>query len=205
MKPYPVIFTFILLIISSSCSKEYELDKSIYISDKDYPSLPAYTEWGYNTFGALYDREPLVNTNYSVPTKIICTGGKTSFSLKGHLGGSEYYYYGSNENPIILNFDLLGFEPETLSDLIELNDTIIDLTNPLCKVSMASDTVNYSITVLNGSLNFKRAQNLIVDKQPYEIILSGIFDFQALINNEPTSISMGRFDVGIANDNFFKY
>ena len=45
----------------------------------------------------------------------------------------------------------------------------------------------------------------MVDKQQYEIILSGVFDFQALINNEPTSISMGRFDVGIANDNFFKY
>jgi hypothetical protein len=198
-------FTLIILIIFSSCSKEYELDKSIFIPDKDYPSLPAYTEWGYNTFGALYDREPFVNTDFSVPTKIICTGGKTSFSLKGHMGESRYYYYESNDEPIILNFDLIGFEPESLSDLIELNDTIIDLTNPLCEVSITLDTVKYSATVLNGSLNFKRAQNLFIDKQQYEIILSGIFDFQAIINNEPTTISMGRFDVGIANDNFFKY
>jgi hypothetical protein len=205
MKTYLAKFTLILLIISSSCSKEYELDKSIFIADKDYPSLPAYTEWGYNTFGALYDREPFVNTDFSVPTKIICTGGKTSFTLKGHLGESRYYYYVSNGKPIILNFDLLGFVPESLSDLIELNDTIIDLRNPLCKVSLTVDTAKYSLTILSGSLNFNRAQNLIVDKQQYEIILSGIFDFQALINNEPTSISMGRFDVGIANDNFFKY
>jgi hypothetical protein len=205
MKTQLIKFSIILLVIISSCSKEYELDKSIFIPDKDYPSLPAYTEWGYNTFGALYDREPFVNSDLKVPFKIVCTGGKTSFSLKGHIGKSSYYYYESNEKPIILNFDLLGFVPESLSNLIELNDTIIDLTNPLCKVSLTLDTVKYSLTILNGSLNFKRAQNLIVDKQQYEIILSGIFDFQALINNEPTSISMGRFDVGIANDNFFKY
>jgi len=205
MKTHLAKFTVILLVIISSCSKEYELNKSIFIPDKDYPSLPAYTEWGYNTFGALYDREPFINSDLRVPSKIVCTGGKTSFSLKGHIGESRYYYYESNEKPIILNFDLYGFVPVSFSNLIELNDTIIDLTNPLCKVSLTLDTVKYNVTVLNGSLNFKRAQNLMVDKQQYEIILSGIFDFQALINNEPTSISMGRFDVGIANDNFFKY
>lgn len=205
MRTQLIKYGIILLVIISACSKDYELDKSIFIQDKDYPYLPAYTEWGYNTFGALYDRQPFVNSDLKVPFKIICTGGKTSISLKGHIGESLYYYYHSNQKPIILNFDLIGFVPESLSNLIELHDTIIDLTSPLCKVSLTLDTVKYSLTVLNGSLNFKRAQNLIVDKQPYEIILSGIFNFQALINNEPTSISMGRFDMGIANDNFFKY
>ena len=205
MKIYTSIFALILLIILCSCSKEYELDKSIFIPDKDYPGLPAYSEWGYNTFGALYDREPFVNTDLSVPVKVICTGGKTSFSLKGHMGESQYYYYVSTGEPVILNFDLLGFIPASLSDLVELNDTIIDLTNPLCKVSLTLDTIKYDLTVLNGALNFKRAQVLIVDKQQYEIILSGIFDFQTLINNEPTSVSNGRFDLGIAYDNFFKY
>jgi hypothetical protein len=204
MKTHIAALTFILLIISS-CSKEYELDKSIYIADKDYPGLPAYTEWGYNTFGALYDRKPFVNTDFNVPAKIISTGGKTSFSLIGHLGESNYNYYATSEKPITLNFDLLGFIPESLPDLIDLNDTIIDLTNPLCKVSLSLDTVKYDLTVLNGFLKFIRAQNLVVDKQQYEVILSGIFDFQALINNEPTSISVGRFDLGIANDNFFRY
>ena len=207
MKTHFVRFTVILLVAIGfgSCDNEYELDKSIFIPDKDYPSLPAYTEWGYNTFGALYNREPFVNSDFSIPTKIICTGGKTSFSLKGHFGESRYYYYESDEKLITLNFDLLGFIPESLSNLIELNDSIIDLTNPLCKVSLTLDTVEYDVTVLNGYLNFKRVQYLFVDKQPYEIILSGIFDFQALINNEPSSISMGRFDVGIPSDIFFKY
>lgn len=198
------LFIFYLLILTS-CSKEYELDKSIFIPDKEYPSLPAYTELGYNTFGALYDRQPFVNTDYNVPIKILNTGGKTSFSLKGHMGESKYHYYVSNEKSMILTFDLYGFQPGSLSDLTELNDTIIDLTNSLCKVTLTFDSVKYYATVLNGSLYFKKAQNLFVDKQQYEIVLSGVFDFQALIHNEPISITMGRFDLGIAKDNFFTY
>jgi hypothetical protein len=205
MKSNSIIIFVFLLIILSSCSKEYDLDRSIFIPDKDYPSLPAYSEWGYNTFGALYDRAPFVNTDYKVPAKIICSDEKTSFSLKGHVGESRYYYYESNENPIILNFDLYGFKPDSLSGLMALNDTVLNLTDPRCKVSLTLDTITYDATVLSGTLNFKRVQNLLVDKKQYEIILSGVFDFQALINNEPSTITLGRFDVGIATDNFYKY
>jgi hypothetical protein len=205
MKRDALIFSLVLLVLTCSCSKEYELDKSIFIPDKDFPGLPAYTEWGYNTFGLFYDREPFVNTDFSAPSKIICTGGKTTFSLKGHMGVSRYYYYVSDEKPMTLSFDLPGFVPGSLTDLLELDNTIIDLTDPLCKVTLTVDTARYSLEVLNGSLQFKRAQNLIVDKKQYEIILSGVFDFQALVNNEPSSFTNGRFDLGISRDNFFKY
>ena len=57
MKNNLIKITIGLAIILASCSKEFELDKSVFIPDKDYPDLPAYTEWGYNTFGALYDRD----------------------------------------------------------------------------------------------------------------------------------------------------
>ncbi len=202
MKNQIFISGIILILSAASCSKDYELDKSVLIPDKDYPDLPAYTEWGYNTFGALYDREPFLY-NPGVPVKVINSGGKTSFTLKGHKGTSGYYY--SNDNSLSLTFDLIGFLPLSYSDLISLNDTIIDLTNPLCKVSLLSDTVKWDVKILNGSLNFKRAQNLIIDKQQAEVILSGTFEFQALINNEPTSVTAGRFDDGISFDNFFKY
>lgn len=193
-----------LTIILASCSKEFELDKSVFIPDKDYPDLPAYTEWGYNTFGALYDRELFLYNEFSVPVKVINTGGKTSFTFKGHKAESGSYYY-NNSNSMSLNFDLNGFLPSSFSDLIKLNDTIIDLTSPLCKVSLMTDTVKHQVVVLNGTLNFKRAQNLFVDKKQIEVILSGTFEIHALIENEPTSISAGRFDVGIGPDNFFKY
>jgi hypothetical protein len=192
------------MIIFAACSKEFELDKSVFIPDKDYPELPAYTEWGYNTFGALFDRELFLYNDFSVPAKIINTGGKTSFTLKGHKGQTGNYY-SNNVNSMSLNFDLYGFLPESFSALIALNDTIIDLTNPQCKVSLTVDTVKTQVKILNGTLDFKRAQNLIVDKQQYEVILSGTFEFQALIANEPKSITVGRFDIGIGVDNFFKY
>jgi len=197
--------SIILLIILVSCSNDYELNRSIFIADTEYPSLPVYTEWGYNTFGVLYDRAPLVNTDFTVPAKVINTGGITTFSLNGHIGGSRYSYYPQEDNPIKISFDLYGFEPSCLADLMELNDIIIDLTDPLCKVNFMVESLNYDVTVLNGTLHFKRAQNLIVDKQAFEIILSGVFEFQALINDEPSSFSSGRFDVGIASDNFFIY
>ena len=204
MKNNIIKITIGLAIILASCSKEFELDKSVFIPDKDYPDLPAYTEWGYNTFGALYDRELFLYNNSSVPAKVINTAGKTSFTLIGHKGQSGYSY-SNNENSMSLNFDLYGFQPASFSNLMALNDTIIDLTSPLCKVSLMVDTIKYQVAVLNGTLNFKRAQNLIVDKQQIEVILSGTFEFQALIDNEPTSITAGRFDVGIGTDNFFKY
>lgn len=204
MKINLIRITIGLVITLASCSKEFELDKSVFIPDKDYPDLPAYTEWGYNTFGALYDRELFLYNDINIPVKVINTGGKTSFTLKGHKGQSGSYYY-SNGNSMSLNFDLYGFLPASFSNMIELNDTIIDLTSPLCKVSLMVDTVKHQVVVLNGTLNFKRAQNLIVDKRQIEVILSGTFEIQALIENEPTSITAGRFDVGIGPDNFFKY
>lgn len=193
-----------LVITFAACSKEFELNKSVFIPDKDYPDLPAYTEWGYNTFGALYDREPFLYNDFSVPAKVINTGGKTSFTLKGHKGQTGHYY-SNYDNSMSLSFNLYGFLPESISNLMSLNDTIIDLKNPLCKVSLMVDTVRSEVIILNGTLDFKRAQNLIIDKQPVEVILSGTFEFQALIDNEPTSITAGRFDVGIGTDNFFKY
>jgi hypothetical protein len=204
MKNNLIGLTFGLAIILSSCSKEFELDKSVFIPDKDYPDLPAYTEWGYNTFGALYERELFLYNDISMPVKVINTGGKTSFTFKGHKGqpGSSYY---NIDNSMSLNFDLYGFLPASYTNLAELNDTIIDLASPLCKVSLMIDTVEHQVVVLNGTLNFKRAQNLFVDKKQIEVILSGTFEIQALIENEPTSITAGRFDVGIGPDNFFKY
>jgi hypothetical protein len=201
MKKQLLNISILILLVFTECSKETELRKSIFIPDHDFPSLPAYTEWGYNTFGAFYDREIFTYNDYDVPAKVINTGGKTSFTLKGQKGSSYYYDY----TPMSMTFDLYGFSPESISDLIALNDTIIDLTNVLCKVSVIIDTVKYQQTILNGILEFKRAQNLIVDKKQVEVILSGTFEFQSLVGNEPISLTLGRFDIGISRDTFFKY
>jgi hypothetical protein len=65
--------------------------------------------------------------------------------------------------------------------------------------------MKYTANILSGELTFKRAQNLLVDEKQVEVILSGYFEFKALIDNEPVTISNGRFDVGISPDNFYNY
>jgi hypothetical protein len=210
MKKLLIYISTVIILLVSSCTKDTELAKSIFIPDKDFQGLPAYSEWGLNTFGAYYDRELFVSNNNKVPAKIINTAGKTSFTLKGQLGAYEYYYshyyYHFNNYPVMtMTFQLTGFSPQIYSDLTGLDKASFDLTKAESSVSVSIDTAKYAVKVISGTLEFKKAQNLIVDKRPSEVILSGTFEFQALFGSEPISISLGRFDVGIGPDNFYKY
>ena len=204
MKKLLIYLPVALLLVLASCSDEMELKKSVFIPDDNNPDLPAYTEWGYNTFGAYYDRQRFLYDDYTMPAKMINTGGKTSFTLKGHISPSGYDYYGS-ANEMSLTFDFYSFDPQLYTDLITLNDLTVDLTGSTIKVRGKIDTTNFDIEILNGTIVFKRAQNLLVDKKMIEIILSGTFEFQALVDDEPISVTLGRFDVGIGKDNFYRY
>jgi hypothetical protein len=203
-----ILATFLLLI--TSCKKDNDLSRSIFIHDPELTELPAYSEWGYNTFGAYYDREIFVSNNQAVPVKVIVTDTSFTFVLsgqKGELGHYFYdYYYSSYSNPVPMKmtFELPGFRPSKFQDLVNLNDVIINLKNPLCKVIVSIDNKNYPADILSGDLFFKRAQNLSVDMNQVEVILSGYFEFRAYVNNEFISISDGRFDLGVSTDNFFK-
>jgi hypothetical protein len=192
----------IFILVFAGCKKENELKKSVFISDSELTDLPAYSEWGYNTFGAYYDREVFVSNNQMVPAKVVVSNNTMSFILdgqKGGSGGSGYYYYPE----MTMTFKLTDFLPAEYSNLTVFNDTTLDLKNPLYQVAISVDTVKYAVNILSGELIFKRAQNLSVDKKPIEVILSGYFDFKALINDKPVTISDGRFDVGISPDNFY--
>jgi len=204
MKKLLIYLPVALLLVLASCSDEMELKKSVFIPDDNNPDLPAYTEWGYNTFGAYYDRQRFLYDDYTMPAKMINTGGKTSFTLKGHISPSGYDYYGS-ANEMSLTFDFYSLDPQLYTDLITLNDLTVDLTGSTIKVRGKIDTTNFDIEILNGTIVFKRAQNLLVDKKMIEIILSGTFEFQALVDDEPISVTLGRFDVGIGKDNFYRY
>ena len=192
-----------LLVILSGCSKENELKKSVMIYDPEFTDLPVYSEWGYNTFGAYYDREVFISDDITVPAKVVVSDGAMSFVLNGHKGA--YYYY-DESNRMNLTLRLPGFTPDGYSDMIILNDTVFDLTNPDCQVVVESEgnPIN-TFSIISGAFQFKRAQNLLVDKQQVEVILSGYFELKALINGQPVTISDGRFDVGIGPDNFYIY
>jgi len=205
MKKLILFFPIIIVLITAACSEETELKKSVFIPDDVYSDLPAYTEWGYNTFGAYYDMVPFISNESGVPAKMINTGGKTSFMLKGHMSQGYYYYYDYNDEASLI-FDFYSFDPQVYTDLISLNDLTVDLTGSTCGVRVIRDTANYDLDILSGTLVFKRAQNLYVDKKLVEVILSGTFEFQALVDgDEPISVTLGRFDVGIGYDNFFRY
>jgi len=205
MKKVIFCISVAVILVVAACSEETELKRSVFIPDKTYPDLPAYSEWGYNSFGAYYDMVPFISNEYGVTAKMINTGGKTSFTLNGHMSHGYYYnYYPGDEVSLI--FDFYDFDPQSYTDLISLNDLTVNLTDPTCMVRVKMDTASYELDILSGTLFFKRAQNLYVDKKLAEVILSGTFGFQALVDGEePISVTLGRFDVGIGFDNFFRY
>jgi len=190
-------YLFLILIIIISCKKDKNLRDSIFIEDVESPGLPIYSEWGYNTFGAYYDREVFISNDKKVPLKIIVTNDTMTFNFFGQLGNNSY-------NNMTMKFYFTNFLPVNYEDLLQLNDTIINLNNTN-KISINIYGSNVNVTLLNGYFKVDKAQLLFVDTKETEVILSGHFEFQALINNEPIAISDGRFDIGVNQSNFFSY
>jgi len=190
-------YLFLILIIIISCKKDKNLRDSIFIEDVESPGLPIYSEWGYNTFGAYYDREVFISNDKKVPLKIIVTNDTMTFNFFGQLGNNSY-------NNMTMKFYFTNFLPVNYEGLLQLNDTIINLNNTN-KISINIYGSNVNVTLLNGYFKVDKAQLLFVDTKETEVILSGHFEFQALINNEPIAISDGRFDIGVNQSNFFSY
>jgi hypothetical protein len=203
-------FIIVAAILICSCKKDNDLRRSIFLSDPGDYSLPAYSEWGYNTFGAYIDREIFVSNNDAVPAKFVCAADTASFIIDGtynnFLQRNETGYYSAYRYPrMIMTFKFSGFSVETYSGLVVLNDTVFDLSMPENKLSITIDSINYTPVVLSGQVYFKRAQLLIVDKIEVQTILSGNFEMKILLDNMPLTISEGRFDMGINNYNFYRY
>jgi hypothetical protein len=194
MKHSLLIF-LLFLFVFTGCKKEIELQKSVFIHDETFPDLPQYSEWGYNTFGAYYDREAFISNDMDVPVKVIVTNDTTLFVFQGEKGSVD----------MSMKFSIANYSPTNYADLILLNDSIINLDTTICKITVIIDGISYNANILNGNLEFSRAQKLFVDTKQIEVILSGRFEFQAIVNNLPITISEGRFDVGVGQNNFFKY
>jgi hypothetical protein len=188
-------YCFILLtgILLSSCSRD-PLDKTIFIQDEDDPNLPAYTEWGYNSFGAEYERDYFLSSNFIVPCKILYNNGLLHFSLSGN---------NRNKNDMTLLFIFPSPQIVDYKDLVQLNDVEIDLSADNCAVKILQNDNETILDVIEGKLHFKRSQLLSVDDVVNRVILSGFFDLRFLQNIFPLSISNGRFDLGITQHVFY--
>jgi hypothetical protein len=195
------IFPF-LLIAFLGCNREHELKKSIFFQDPNFPGLPEYSEWGYNTFGVYYDRNPFTSNSEVEPLKVIYNNNKTSFVFTGNAApGAVYYGY-----PFTMTFTIMGYKPKNYGDLATLNDTTFALTDAIHEIIISDGhQLTDTLEVLEGEFQIKRAQYLLVDKKPTEVILSGVFGFKAISKGGPVTFSEGRFDLGIGPDNFYAY
>lgn len=186
----------IVILFSVACSKnEAELTSSVFIPDQEISDLPAYTEWGYNTFGAVFDREYFLYTNSKIPLKILSHNKNTKFIFDGELGYDDFK----------LVFSIDSLMPMNYIDLLNLNDSVFDLANNNCNVLYIDKNDTTVVDVLSGEFHIKRAQKLYIDDVQKEVIISGYFDFKYLVDSYPYSVNNGRFDISVGDNVFFYY
>lgn len=187
------LFIILFIAIVSSCSDSYELTDSIHIPDSEDPNLPAYTEWGYNTFGANYDRS-IFKDSYETPLKVTTQANNLAFIFNGAT---------DNYDALTLRFILPNTNVTNYNDLIHFNDSTINLLTNNVTVDLISSTFNGTINILEGELYFKRTQKVYIDDEIHGVILSGYFDLKYVVDNIPSNISNGRFDMVVNNQNFY--
>ena len=195
--------TYFILLISlllSACSKDV-MDRTVFIPDEDDARLPAYTEWGYNSFGAEYERDYFLVSQHIIPCKI--TYNSNLHQLQFALIGTSYYNNYNKEMSLLFIFP--STQINDFKDLMPLNNVAIDLSSNDCTVKIVIDGNETILSTVSGELYFKRAQLLRIDDQVNRVILSGIFDIRFLHNGLPSTISNGRFDMGITNNVFYSY
>jgi hypothetical protein len=200
MKRYFIIIVSIIISLSG-CGGD-ELDRTIFIPDESDSNLPAYTEMGYNSFGAKYERKYFISSNDEVPCKITYREGRVNFILQGYyVGNVRYNYYNADKMVLLISIPF-GEEIKSFEDLLRLHQKKFNLADRQCRVEITSNIYN-NVEVLSGSIEFKRAQLLRLDRKVNRVILSGVFELRFLNHDRPESISDGRFDVGINNDFYY--
>ena len=107
-----------------SCSKETELDRTIVIPDDNDRRLPAYTEWGYNSFGVEYERAYFLARRDVIPCKVMYRNDSINFLMSGACSG-DYY----SQQTMSLSVTFSSEKVENYSDLLILHKKNIDLSN----------------------------------------------------------------------------
>ena len=197
MKKYFIIT--ILIAFFASCDESGpQMERTIFIPDPIDSNLPAYTEWGYNSFGAKINRNYFLASNHIIPCKIWYKDDSLHFSISGYIG--DY-----SETTLMFTFP--SEKLYEYVDLLTLNNKRIELTVSGCEVTLTQNGKTKTLNILNGELHFRRAQKLLIDDQPNRVILSGEFNLRYISETDefPISVSDGRFDFGINKDVFYVY
>ena len=198
MKALKIIYpAILLLLITPSCEKmeDISLSGTVFIEDPYAPGLPIYSEWGYNTFGAYIDRKPFISTSDDLPVKVIVNADTVNFIFRGMMGSEK----------VDLKFSIKGFSPQTYYDLTDLDNETFNLKDSGRAVTLKIGNETTKLNLIEGELIIKRSQRLYVDEELSRTIMSGYFSIKTFLNDEPISISLGRFDLGIGYENFYNY
>jgi hypothetical protein len=194
---------FFVMCLCVACSDDEFLESSVFVPDANDSEMPVYSEKGYNTFGAKYERKYFLYSDDEVPCKITYHDGYINFMLKGYYVTQRANYYGASYL-MTLSISFPFKEIKTFRELIQLDNYNVNLLSEGCQVTLSNDDTNYTaVTVLSGSLWFKRAQLLRIDEQEDRVILSGVFELRFLNNLRPEVITDGRFDAGIKQEFYY--
>ena len=201
MKKHIIILAAALFALAS-CSKS-DLKETVYQEDPDYPGLPAYSEMGYNIYGAyINDKVFHVSSN----------GGNRPFYLVADREGLSMTFYGWREG-INLNMTFTlpidtTFVLDDYHDLIALEGMSfnIDTTATACQVKLEGLYAPQIASIYSGRITFEKTQQVVVDKEDAEVIVAGKFQFRAFTpNGTQYDVVGGRFDLGVDNTNFVNF
>jgi len=194
MKKNSLLLLIIILLVS--CGK-YETGRTVFIPDPDDYNLPAYTEQGYNAFGAEYERDYFLVSDKIAPCKIRSHENQLQFSLSGTIrDGKE----------MTLSFIFPVEQMKDYKGLLQLHNKEIDLAADDCVVKISQDGKETILDIYNyGNLHFKRTQLVNIDDVENCVILSGYFCLDFMQDDFPSFICNGRFDLRITKYLFYAY
>ncbi|MDO9153920.1 MAG: hypothetical protein Q7U47_09490, partial [Paludibacter sp.] len=110
-----------------------------------------------------------------------------------------------NDKFASIKFSFIGYPIADYTNLTVLNNVSINMKGNKCIVVLTQDKVSNVLNIIEGKFEFKRVQDLYVDKKYTKSIISGMFNFKTFFDKEPVAISNGRFDLGIGYENFYNY
>lgn len=186
----------------TACSEDSDLEGVIWIDDAEYDGLPAYTELGYNSFGAYVNNRTFSSGKHYDESKMQFRSDENTLTFT--LKSPEYYSYYSTFHTLSFTFPYKHITKYT--ELKSLNNKTIDLadTSVIVSATIYTDENNYDNVTLNiekGTLHFKHSQMLFVDEDMVEAIVSGTFEFDATASNSTAyEVRHGRFDMGADGD-----
>ena len=191
MKKYFLIISMLGLIFMS-CKKEMTLGGSYIIPDPANPSLPIYSESGYNTFGAMFDDNSMTKSQYPYNSGFVYITTDTMSVFKMNFLGM-----------VAIDFKLKDIFPSNYTELLVLDGKTYNFKEPNSSFALYRDGTPVDYQLIDGEIEFHKAQPLRIDEIVSGTVLSGYFSMKFIIDNQPHSIYDGRFDVSVQDHNFY--